>query len=194
MLKRFYQYWLKKNGWTVKGDFRPLPDKFIIIVAPHTANMDFIIGIMARSVLGLQSTKFLGKSQLFKWPYGFIFRALGGQPVVRTRDNNLVDEVTEMFNSHKKFSIALAPEGTRSKVKRLKTGFYHIARKAGIPIYPVGFDFKTKTIVIRDPIHPTDNIKDDFTLLFDFYADIKGKYPELGFDKSILNNTIAGQN
>ena len=194
MLKKIYQFWFKKNGWSIKGDFHPLPDKFILIAAPHTANFDFILGVMARSLLGLHSTKFLGKSQLFKWPYGFIFRAMGGQPVVRTKDNNLVDAVTGMFNSREKFSIALAPEGTRSKVKRLKTGFYHIARKAKVPIYPVGFDFSTKTIIIREPLYPTDNIKEDFRLLISFYANIKGKYPELGIDLSILESTVEGQN
>ena len=193
MFKRFSAYWLKKNGWTIEGDFHPLPDKFIIIIAPHTANFDFFLAIMIRSVLGIQSTKYLGKSQLFKFPLGIIFRALGGYPVVRTKDNNLVDTVTDIFNSHEKFSIALAPEGTRSKVERLKTGFYHIARKANIPIYPVGFDFGTKVVVIRAPLLPSDNIENDFKDLINFFAGLEGKHPELGFDLSILEKTISGQ-
>lgn len=193
MFKRFSAYWLKKNGWSFEGDFEPLPDKFIIIVAPHTATIDFFLGIMARSVLGITSTKFLGKSQLFKFPFGFIFRALGGYPVVRTRDNSLVDSVTEIFNRHEKFSIALAPEGTRSKVTRIKTGFYHIAQKANIPIYPVGFDFGTKTIIIKEPLHPSDNIENDMRELISFYANLQGKIPELGIDLSILEKTISGQ-
>ena len=193
MFKRFSAYWLKKNGWTFKGDFEPLPNKFIVIVAPHTASMDFFLGLMARSVLGLTGTKFLGKSQLFKFPFGFIFRALGGYPVVRTRDNNLVDTVAEIFNNHEKFSIALAPEGTRVKVDRLRTGFYHIARKANVPIYAVGFDFGTKTIITREPLIPSNNIEDDLRDLIDFYANLKGKYPELGIDKSILEKTISDQ-
>jgi len=193
MFKSFSTYWLKKNGWSIKGDFKPLPDKFILIIAPHTANIDFFLGLMIRSVLGIQETKFLGKSQLFKFPYGFLFRAIGGYPVVRTKDNNLVDDVTEIFNSHEKFSIALAPEGTRSKVDRLKTGFYHIARKANIPIYPVAFDFGTKVVIIKEPFIPSDNIESDFRKLIGFFAESKGKYPELGFDMSILPKTISGQ-
>ena len=193
MFKRFSAYWLKRNGWSIDGDWDNLPDKYIIIVAPHTATIDFFLGLMVRAVTGIHATKFLGKSQLFKFPYGFIFRALGGYPVVRTKDNNLVDAVTEIFNSHDKFSIALAPEGTRSKVDRLKTGFYHIARKANIPIYPVAFDFGTKVVIIKEPFIPSDNIENDFRRLISFYAGTKGQYPELGIDMSILEKTISGQ-
>lgn len=193
MFKRFSTYWFKKNGWSFKGNFQPLPDKFIIVVGPHTANMDFFLGIMARSVLGITSTKFIGKSQLFRWPYGFIFRAMGGQPVERSRDNNLVEAVAEMFKKRDRFSIAIAPEGTRSKVKRLKTGFYYIARKAKIPIYPVGFDFSTKTVHINKPLVPSMDIERDFRLLFEFFSNIEGKNPELGVDMNMLESTIEGQ-
>ena len=192
MFKRFSTYWLKKNGWSIKGDFEPLPDKFIVIVAPHTASFDFFLGLMARSVFGISAIKFLGKSQLFKFPFGFIFRALGGYPVVRTKDNNLVDSVTEIFNNHEKFSIALAPEGTRAKVDRIRTGFYHIARNANIPIYPVGFDFGTKTLIVKEPMIPSDNMVNDLSELIAFYANIDGKYPELGIDMSILEKTLNG--
>ena len=113
--------------------------------------------------------------------------------MVRTRDNNLVDSVTEIFNRHEKFSIALAPEGTRVKVDRLRIGFYHIARKANIPIYPVGFDFGTKTIIIREPMIPSDNIENDLRELISFYANMQGKNPELGIDMSILESTISSQ-
>jgi 1-acyl-sn-glycerol-3-phosphate acyltransferase len=191
MFKRFSAYWLKKNGWSIIGKWDQLPDKFILAVAPHTANFDFFLGLMVRSVLGITSTKFLGKSQLFKFPHGFIFRALGGYPVVRTRDNNLVDAITEIFSEHDKFSIVIAPEGTRSKVNRLKTGFYHIAKKAQIPIYAVGFDFSTKSIRIREPLHPSDNLEEDLRELLSFYSSMKGKNPEMGVDMSILKNTIS---
>lgn len=84
---------------------------------------------MARSILQIRKTKFLGKSQLFKFIYGFIFRALGGYPVERTKDNNLVDAVVDIFNSKDNLSIAIAPEGTRSRIKCFKTVFYHIKKK-----------------------------------------------------------------
>lgn len=180
MLRIIYSFLLKRMGWTFEGDFEPRPSKFIVIVAPHTSNLDFVIGVMARSKLRLTSTKYLGKSQLFRFPYGFIFRALGGYPVDRTKHNNLVDAVVELFNSKEKFSIALAPEGTRSKVDRIKTGFYHIAKKVNIPIFLVGFDYGRKTIVIKEPMWPGGSALDDFRTIIQFYSTIQGKQPELG--------------
>ena len=191
MFKWLYKYWFNKGGWSVAGSFEPMPDKFIVIVGPHTANIDFLVGLMAKSILKLDAIKFLGKSQLFKFPHGFIFRALGGYPVVRTRDNNLVDSVSEIFDSHDKFCIALAPEGTRSKVDRLRTGFYHIAKKTGVPIYPVAFAYDTKTIIVSDPLIPGESIEEDFRLLINFFAGVNGKIPEKGVDLSILEKTIS---
>lgn len=193
MLNWVYKYWFRKIGWSVRVPFDTYPDKFILIVAPHTASFDFVIGILSRAALGIHSTKYLGKSQLFKFPFGAFFRATGGYPVERNKNNNLVDSVAEIFNNHDKFSIALAPEGTRSKVSRLKTGFYHIAKKANIPIIPVGFDYGSKTVVAGHPFSPSDDIEQDFRLLFEFFDNIKGKYPERGIDISILEKTISGQ-
>lgn len=180
MLRYLYGFLLKQMGWTFEGSFEPLPPKFIVIVAPHTSNCDFVIGVMARSVLRLTSTKFLGKSQLFKFPHGFIFRALGGYPVDRTKHNNLVDAVVELFNSKTSFSIALAPEGTRSKVDRIKMGFYHMAKKAQVPIFLVGFDYQLKKIIIEGPMMPGEDAVKDFENIIQFFSGIKGKIPELG--------------
>lgn len=159
MFRKLLLFIFNSLGWKFEGSFHPMPPKFIIIVAPHTSNWDFPLGIMVRSIAQITDTKFLGKSQLFKFPYGFIFRWMGGYPVVRTRDNKMVDAVVDIFNSKEKFSISLAPEGTRSKVKRIKTGFYHIAKKANVPIFLVGFDFSTKRIVIKEPFYTTDNYR-----------------------------------
>jgi len=194
VLRRLYTYWFKKTGWTVEGQFEPLPDKFIVVIGPHTANMDFIIGIIARSVLRLTATKYLGKRELFRFPYGFLFRALGGYPVERRQHKNQVEAVVEIFNRHEKFSIALAPEGTRAKVKRLRTGFYHIAKRLTIPIYPVGFDYAQKKIMVHPPFYPTDDREKDFRQLITFFAGIRGKYPEKGIDISILAETIKAEN
>lgn len=192
MLRYIYSFFLKQMGWTFEGSFEPRPPKFIVIVAPHTSNMDFIIGVMARSKLRLTSTKYLGKSQLFKFPHGFIFRALGGYPVDRTKHNNLVDAVVELFNSKETFSIALAPEGTRSKVDRIKSGFYHIAKKANIPIFLVGFDYGRKKIVIKEPLWPGDSALEDFKTIIQFFSTIKGKQPELGVTMELFER-MKGQ-
>lgn len=187
MMKAIFTSIFKLLGWGFQGSFEPKPSKYIIIVAPHTSNWDFPLGIMVRSIMGINKTKFLGKSQLFKFPYGFFFRSMGGYPVVRTKDNNLVDDVVEIFNSKDTFSISLAPEGTRSKVKRFKTGFYHIAKKANVPIYLVGFDYALKKIVIENPFYPTDNTLADFKHIIQFFSSITGKRPELGVDMSLYD-------
>ncbi len=190
-MRIFYNFIFKSLGWKFKGSFDELPPKFIIIVAPHTSNWDFPLGIMVRSIAKIHATRFLGKSQLFKFPYGFIFRALGGYPVERTKDNNLVDAVVDIFSSKDQFSIALAPEGTRSKVSRIKTGFYHIAKKANVPIVLVGFDFKERTIVIEEPFYPTEIIADDFRYIIQFFASITGKHPEQGVDMGMYDSLIT---
>ena len=166
--------------WEIEGSFDPQIKKYVIIVGPHTSNWDFLIGILARSIFQIDDAKFLGKKALFKWPYGFIFRALGGHPVDRTKNNNLVDAVVDIFNSKERFAVALAPEGTRSKVTSLKTGFYHIAVKANIPIYKVGFDYTRKTAVIDAAFYPAGDLDKDMVSIISFYKKIKGKNPKLG--------------
>ena len=171
---------LKLMKWDFHGSIDNSVHKYIIIVAPHTSNWDFPIGVMARSILRIEDAKFLGKSQLFKWPFGILFRALGGYPVDRTKHNNIVDAAVEIFNSKEKFAMALAPEGTRSKVEKMKTGFYHIAVKAKIPIFMVGFDFAKKTIVINEPFYPTGDLEADMIQIMRFYNHITPRHPELG--------------
>ena len=194
MFKLLGKLYFKLAGWKIVGSFDKAPPKYIAIVMPHTANFDFILGVLARAQLNIKNTKYLGKSQLFRPPFGFLFRWLGGYPVDRSKDNNLVDAVVRIFNEHNEFGVAIAPEGTRSKVKRLKTGFYHIARKARVAIIPVAFDYAHKEIVIGEPFSPTDNMSSDFNYLLSFYEGKDGKYPELGLDRNIFNTTVTSQN
>jgi 1-acyl-sn-glycerol-3-phosphate acyltransferase len=180
MLRWLYKVFFRWAGWTFQGSFDPTIPKFIVVVAPHTSNWDFVVGVVARSILRLHHVKFLGKKELFKWPYGFIFRWLGGYPVDRKRHSNLVETVVQLFNSKESFAIALAPEGTRKKVDQIKTGFYHIALQTGIPIIQVGFDFSEKTIKIQPPFYPTGHKEEDMEHIMRFFQSVKGKYPELG--------------
>ena len=156
--------------------------KYIVAIAPHTSNWDFVIGVIARSVTRIQRARFLGKSSLFKPPLGALFRALGGYPVDRTSSHDMVHQVVSIFDSHKEFILAIAPEGTRKKVDRLKTGFYYIALQAKVPIIAVGFDYERKKVVIGKPLYPTGNVETDMAHLRSFYASIKGKNPALGID------------
>jgi len=167
-------------GWTVKGEFPPQHKKYVVAVAPHTSGWDFVIGIMARSAIKMKHTHYLGKSQLFRPPFGWFFRMLGGTPVDRSSPHNVVDQVVQIFNAHDEYIVALAPEGTRKKVEQLRTGFYYIAKKAGVPIVPVGFDFEKKQVIIGEPLFPSENFDADIQVLLNFYRTIKGKIPEFG--------------
>lgn len=154
-------------------------NKFIIAVAPHTSNWDFPVGLAARSVLRIENAQFLGKSQLFGPPFGWFFRMLGGHPVDRSSSHDMVEQVVRIFDRHEHFILAMAPEGTRKKVSKLRTGFYFIAKGAQVPIVPVGFDFAKKEVVVHEPIFPTDMEKDMEAILA-FYKTIQAKNPELG--------------
>lgn len=166
-------------GWTIKGAMPPYK-KYVIAVAPHTSSWDFVIGVLARSALGIYNARYLGKSQLFKPPFGWFFRMTGGTPVDRSGSHDVVEQVIQIFNRHDEFILALAPEGTRHKVTKLRTGFYYIAKGAGVAIVPTGFDFEKKQIVIGEPLFPSDNFDADMATLLTFYRSIKGKIPELG--------------
>ncbi|MBX2900796.1 MAG: lysophospholipid acyltransferase family protein [Cyclobacteriaceae bacterium] len=191
MLRPLYVLIFKCLGWKIEGSFPATLKKYLVAVAPHTSNWDFVVGVMARSILRMQRTKFLGKDSLFKAPYGWFFRWLGGHPVDRTHKHDLVRQVVEIFNNHEEFVLALAPEGTRKKVTKLRTGFYYIALGAGVPIIPCGFDFARKRIVIGTPFLPTGNADRDLQHLIKFYSAIKGKNPQSGIDSTTLTASIS---
>jgi len=180
MLRPLYQLLFQLLGWKIVGDFPRQLRKYIVAVAPHTSNWDFPLGVMARSILRMNHARFLGKDALFKPPFGWFFRSLGGYPVDRSNSHDVVQQVVNIFNSHEDFILALAPEGTRKKVEKLRTGFYYIAKGANVPIVPVGFDFSTRRIVIGDPMMPTENFDRDMDTLLSFYRKMRGKNPELG--------------
>ena len=168
-------------GFKIVGEFPKNLKKYVLIGAPHTSWYDFVIGILARSVTQ-EKMNFIGKDSLFKAPFGFIFRWLGGTPVDRSKSNNLVDAIVQTFNSKDEFRLALSPEGTRKKVDKLKTGFYYIAKGAKVPIVMFTLDFENKQILIAEPFYPTDDKEKDFTIIREFYKGVKGKVPENGLD------------
>lgn len=171
---------IKLIGWKSVGSFPYHLKKYVVIVAPHTSSWDFIIGVLFRYALAIEKAKYLGKQELFKPPFGFIFRWLGGYPVDRSNNRNMVDEVIKIFDAHDEFAIALSPEGTRKRVDKLRTGFYNIAKGAKVPIVMVGFDFSRREVIISEPLMTTESQEDDFKRILDFFRPIKGRYPEKG--------------
>ncbi len=180
MLHRLAKFiFFKVMRWKIRGTFPDL-DKCVVIVIPHTHWLDFPLGVIVRKVVN-KEINYIGKKALFKWPYGWFFRWMGGTPVDRSKNTNMVDAAVQIFNEKKVFRFALAPEGTRKKVKALKTGFYYIAKKAHVPILMVAFDFGKKEIKFSKPLWPTDNINQDFKKVRQFFKGVKGKVPEYSF-------------
>jgi len=182
MISKLFTWIFKWMGWTIQGDLPRHLKKYVIAIAPHTSGWDFVIGVLARSALKIENARYLGKSQLFRPPFGWLFRKLGGTPVERSSSHDVVEQVVKIFNAHEEFILALAPEGTRKKVAKLRTGFYYIAKGAGVPIVPAGFDFSKRQVVIGKPLLPTGDTWKDFEKLLEFYKKIRGKIPDLGLD------------
>ena len=166
MLSKFI--FTKIMGWKLVHDFPQNLKKYVVIVAPHTSWHDFPIGVLARNTSGT-SINFIGKNSLFKWPFGFIFRKLGGVPVDRSRSNNLVDAIVQVFDEKEQFRLALSPEGTRKKVDKWKTGFYYIAKGANVPIVMATIDFGKKQVEVSKPYYPTDDKDKDFDYFYSFF-------------------------
>ncbi len=169
MLKFLFTFF----GWKLKGNIPYEIPKALVIVCPHASWVDFPVGLGARAHIG-RMIHFWGKKELFKPPFGFLFRLLGGYPVDRSKSNNLVDSIVDIFNSHDKYYGALAPEGTRKNVDKLKTGFYHIADNAKIPLVFVGFDYPKKEVVINEPFYTTGDFEVDKKYIASFFNTIGG--------------------
>jgi 1-acyl-sn-glycerol-3-phosphate acyltransferase len=169
--------YFKLLGWRVTGNTNISQDiikKAVIIAAPHTIWHDFYIGVLLRAVLGVK-TKFIGKKELFVFPIGWFFRRLGGIPVDRSSKENNVNAIVKLFNGHEEFRLTLAPEGTRKKVEKWRTGFYYIAKAAKVPIIMFTLDFKNKQNNISEPFYPTDDMEADFKFMQQFYKNVIGK-------------------
>lgn len=168
--------WFRRGGWTISGTLPPDP-KFVIMAASHTSNWDFLVFLGAVRALG-RKIHFIGKHSLFKWPMGGFMRALGGIPVDRSAPQDLVSQVVDQFDAHDDFILVVAPEGTRSRTTRWKTGFYQIALKAGVPILAAGPDFPTRRAVFGPVIRPTGNYAEDMKPAFAFFRTIVPRHPE----------------
>ncbi len=170
-------------GWKIIGDFNEdTIKKCVIVVVPHTSWHDFYIGLLIRQIAGIKIS-FLGKKELFKWPFGWYFKRVGGIALDRTPGQNKVEAIAELFKKRDELRLALAPEGTRKKVKEWKTGFYHIAKTAKVPIIMVTFDFGKKQNMVSKPFYPTDNIDRDLDYMYSFFEDVIGKVPAYSFNK-----------
>jgi 1-acyl-sn-glycerol-3-phosphate acyltransferase len=167
---------LRLAGWRIVGDVPRLP-KFVLVVAPHTSNWDFFVGVAAMFALDLRAN-WLGKASLFIEPMGSVLRWLGGRPVRRDSPEGVVGDVAALVRSSPQFILALAPEGTRKRVDQWRTGFYRIAEATGMPIVPVWFDWSRREIGLGAPLAPTGDMSSDLATLQRNYRAEMGRYPE----------------
>jgi 1-acyl-sn-glycerol-3-phosphate acyltransferase len=175
-------YWiswvfLKCSGWKIKGEL-PAERKLVLIGAPHTSNWDFPVLMSLVGIKRIHVT-YLGKHTLFKGPLGKFFYYLGGIPVDRhsPEAKDIIDQVVEEFAKRDDIWLGIAPEGTRTKVDKWKTGFYRIAKAAGVPVTMVFIDGKTKTMGFGETINLTEDMDADIALMQEFYKQFQGINP-----------------
>lgn len=168
---------LRVLGWSVAGNF-PARTKMVVIVAHHTSAWDLVVGLAAKLALRLDA-RYLAKHTLFRWPLGPILRHTGAIPVDRRSRHGVVEQMVREFERRSHLLLALSPEGTRQRVESWRSGFYHIADSASVPIVPVGLDFGSRQVRIGPALEPTGNEAADVAELRRFFADIEARHPEL---------------
>jgi 1-acyl-sn-glycerol-3-phosphate acyltransferase len=146
---------LRRAGWDFAGEM-PNVARFVCIVAPHTSNWDFPIGLAAKWALGFDA-RWWGKDTLFRPPLGWFMRANGGIPVDRRNKANAVERTVELARTSERFALALSPEGTRKAVTEWRSGFWHVAKGAGIPICLVALDWEHKIVRLGPTVTPDED-------------------------------------
>lgn len=167
---------LKKLGWKITGDFGEIK-KSVTIFAPHTAHIDFALGKLGFAELGV-NFKFLSKKELFFFPMNLVMRKLGSIPVRGVKNKNAIYQVTDLLNNAEELHIVVSPEGWIKKVTKWNKGFYHMAKKANVPIV-VGFiDYEKKEVGVKDVIYNLSDFDSVMKQLNRIYKDVKGKNPD----------------
>ena len=168
---------MRLAGWRIEGAFPDVP-RALMVVAPHTSNWDFPIGVAAMFALGLR-VSWLGKHTLFRWPLGPLMRWLGGVPVRRDARSGTVAQAVAEFARRRQFFLALAPEGTRSAVREWRLGFAHIAAGAGVPVLPVVLDWGRRRLGLGPLLTLSGDVEADLVATRACFAEASGKHPEL---------------
>jgi 1-acyl-sn-glycerol-3-phosphate acyltransferase len=166
---------LKISGWTLDRTNPPVTN-CVVIAAPHTSNWDFILMLLFAGAFGLKIS-WMGKSNLFIKPFGYFLRLIGGISINRRKKNQIVDHMISLFRQRENFLLVVPVEGTRARANFWKSGFYHIAKGANVPILPTFLDYGNKRGGFGAPIITTNNLLSDMQKIRDFYAPFKGKFP-----------------
>lgn len=176
MSKLLAQTFLRVAGWKVEGE-RPSMKHYVMVGAPHTSNWDFIYMLAMATVLGIKP-RWVGKHSMFRWPFRGLMQKLGGIAVNRKSPGTFVKTVVNAFESEPEVELLIPPEGTRSFRPFWKSGFYRIAKTAGVPIVLAYLDFSRKVGGVGPSFMPSDDVKHDMDIIREFYANIRGAYPD----------------
>jgi len=168
--------YLKLAGWKMRGDWPGL-DKAVLVAAPHTSNWD---GLNMLATAGYYRVKlaWMGKKSLTQGPFGWVLKAMGCVPIDRAQSNDVVNVMREQFAARERMILAIPPEGTRSLAREWKSGFYHIAHGAGVPLVISVLDYGTKSVSLAAVVHPSGDYAADLALIRAHYVGVKGKHAE----------------
>jgi 1-acyl-sn-glycerol-3-phosphate acyltransferase len=173
-LLRFY----RRQGWRAVGT-PPADGRYVLIAAPHTSNWDFVYFLGLAEELGIDA-HFMAKDSLFRWPLGGFMRDMGGIEVNRSGRHDMVAAMIDEFARRDRFVLTIAPEGTRSKVRIWRSGFYHIALGAGVPMVVGMMDYPTRTGGLGPAIMPTGDYRADMARIAEAYRDVTPRHPDRG--------------
>lgn len=164
---------LRRCGWRLVGEIPNVP-KLVLIAAPHSSNWDGVWGMLFKVALRVDM-RFIGKREVFFWPLGALLRSLGGIPIDRRGAHDMVEQMRMQFATHDRLWLGIAPEGTRRKVTKWRSGFWHIARAAHVPILPIYFHYPDKTIGFLPLITPNEDLAADMARIRALYLPYEGK-------------------
>ena len=176
MLRRIARAVVRLIGWKIDGELPP-HRKMVIVGASHTSNWDFPLAMIFAPALGVR-IRYLGKHTLFRKPFGWLFRWLGGIPVDRRKAAGVIEQSVAAFEAAEDLVLVVAPEGTRGKRDHWKAGFYRIALGAGVPIALVGIDGKNRTLRIGPDFVPTGRVREDMDRIRSFFEGCRGLRPD----------------
>lgn len=176
-MRKIFVWLFKLKGWKIEAN---LPDgykKCVVIAAPHTSNWDFLYSMAVFFKLKIP-VRFLAKNELFVWPIGRLLKSVGGIAVQRSKSHKLVDDIITLFSKEKELMLMIPAEGTRSSVTKWKTGFYHVALGADVPVLLGCLDYENKIAGFGPLLYMSGDAKADAKKIKDFYRNIKGRHPE----------------
>jgi 1-acyl-sn-glycerol-3-phosphate acyltransferase len=189
MRRRLAIWVLRLRGWRLAGAAPPLR-KYVVVLAPHTCNWDFPLAMLAASGYGIRLS-WLGKHTIFRWPVARFLRGIGGIPVHRERHDGLVEQIAEAFAAADSLVIGMTPEGTRTATPYWKSGFYHMARRAGVPLVLASLDRPTRRITLGPVVILTGDPAKDMEPIRAFYAGARGIHPHKASTVRLLEEGVT---